>query len=45
MLTMCALDDLAAKLNMDPVEFFGKNLNLTKRERIRTVKNSASLQR
>ena len=27
---MCALDDLAAKLNMDPVEFFGKNLNLTK---------------
>ncbi len=29
-LTMCALDDLAAKLNMDPVDFFGKNLNLTK---------------
>jgi xanthine dehydrogenase YagR molybdenum-binding subunit len=29
-LTMCALDDLAAKLNMDPVVFFGKNLNLTK---------------
>ena len=29
-ITMCALDDLAAKLNMDPVEFFGKNLNLTK---------------
>jgi xanthine dehydrogenase YagR molybdenum-binding subunit len=29
-LTMCALDDLAAKLNMDPVAFFGKNLNLTK---------------
>src|SRR5437588_59209 len=29
-LTMCALDDLAARLNMDPVEFFGKNLNLTK---------------
>jgi len=29
-LTMCALDDLAAKLNMDPVEFFDKNLNLTK---------------
>ena len=29
-LTMCALDDLAAKLNMDPVEFFGKNLHLTK---------------
>jgi xanthine dehydrogenase YagR molybdenum-binding subunit len=30
LLTMCALDDLAAKLNMDPVEFFGKNLSLTK---------------
>jgi len=29
-LTMCALDDLAAKLKMDPMEFFGKNLNLTK---------------
>jgi len=29
-LTMCALDDLAANLKMDPVEFFGKNLNLTK---------------
>ncbi len=29
-LTMCALDDLAAKLNMDPVEFFGKNLELAK---------------
>jgi xanthine dehydrogenase YagR molybdenum-binding subunit len=29
-LTMCALDDLGAKLKMDPVEFFGKNLNLTK---------------
>jgi len=29
-LTICALDDLAAKLNMDPVEFFDKNLNLTK---------------
>jgi len=29
-LTMCALDDLGAKLKMDPVEFFGRNLNLTK---------------
>jgi xanthine dehydrogenase YagR molybdenum-binding subunit len=29
-LTICALDDLSAKLKMDPVEFFGKNLNLTK---------------
>ena len=29
-ITMCALDDLAAKLNMDPVEFFLKNIELTK---------------
>ena len=28
--TLCALDDLAAKLNMDPVEFFGKNLDIAK---------------
>ena len=27
-LTMCALDDLAAKLNMDPIEFFSKNADL-----------------
>ncbi|MBZ5516836.1 MAG: xanthine dehydrogenase family protein molybdopterin-binding subunit, partial [Acidobacteriia bacterium] len=27
-LTMCALDDLAAKLNLDPVEFFAKNAGL-----------------
>jgi xanthine dehydrogenase YagR molybdenum-binding subunit len=30
MLTMCALDDLAARLNMDPLEFFTKNLDLAK---------------
>src|SRR5208282_666740 len=29
-LTMCALDDLAAKLDLDPLEFFTKNLELTK---------------
>jgi xanthine dehydrogenase YagR molybdenum-binding subunit len=29
-LTMCALDDLAAKLELDPVEFFTRNLELTK---------------
>jgi xanthine dehydrogenase YagR molybdenum-binding subunit len=29
-LTMCALDDVAAKLNMDPYEFFLKNIELTK---------------
>jgi xanthine dehydrogenase YagR molybdenum-binding subunit len=28
-ITMAALDDLAAKLNMDPLEFFQKNLELT----------------
>src|SRR5581483_6543330 len=28
-ITMCALEDLAAKLNMDPVEFFQKNLSIT----------------
>jgi xanthine dehydrogenase YagR molybdenum-binding subunit len=29
-ITMCALEDLAAKLNMDPVEFFLKNIDLAK---------------
>jgi xanthine dehydrogenase YagR molybdenum-binding subunit len=29
-LTMCALDDLAAKLKMDPYEFFLKNIDLTR---------------
>lgn len=28
-ITMCALDDLAAKLQMDPVEFFRKNIDIT----------------
>ncbi len=28
-LTMCALEDLAAKLNMDPIEFFSKNADLS----------------
>jgi xanthine dehydrogenase YagR molybdenum-binding subunit len=28
-LTMCAMEDLAAKLNMDPLELFQKNLNIT----------------
>jgi xanthine dehydrogenase YagR molybdenum-binding subunit len=28
-LTICALDDLAAKLNMDPIEFFSKNADLS----------------
>src|SRR5215471_3016274 len=29
-LTMCAVEDLAAKLNMDPYEFFLKNIELTR---------------
>lgn len=29
LITLCALDDLAAKLNMDPVDFLVKNLELT----------------
>lgn len=41
-LTMCALDDLAAKLNMDPAEFFGKNLNLTK-QRENTYREELSI--
>ena len=28
-LTLCPLDDMAAKLNMDPVEFLTKNLDIT----------------
>jgi xanthine dehydrogenase YagR molybdenum-binding subunit len=28
-ITMCAMDDLAAKLNLDPLELWLKNLNLT----------------
>ena len=30
-LTFAALDDLAAKLNIDPLDFYRKNLNLTER--------------
>lgn len=31
LITMCALEDVAAKLNMDPVELLLKNLSLTQR--------------
>jgi xanthine dehydrogenase YagR molybdenum-binding subunit len=41
-LTMCALDDLAAKLNLDPVEFFGRNLNLTQ-QREQTYREELSI--
>ena len=33
-ITMTALDDLAAKLNMDPYDFFLKNLDLTPRAKV-----------
>ena len=33
-LTMCPLEDLAAKLDMDPVEFFKKNADLTARPEV-----------
>jgi xanthine dehydrogenase YagR molybdenum-binding subunit len=32
LVTMAALDDLAAKLNMDPIEFFSKNASLAPNE-------------
>ncbi len=34
LITMCALDDLAARLEMDPLDFFLKNLTLTARPEI-----------
>ena len=34
LITMAALDDTAAKLNMDPVELLLKNLSLTQRENV-----------
>jgi xanthine dehydrogenase YagR molybdenum-binding subunit len=33
-LTMCPMEDLAAKLDMDPVEFFKKNADLTARPEV-----------
>ncbi len=33
LLTMAALDDLAAKLNMDPIEFFSRNADLAAEKR------------
>jgi xanthine dehydrogenase YagR molybdenum-binding subunit len=33
-LTMCALDDLAAKLNMDPIELLAKNADLSPRGKV-----------
>lgn len=34
MLTCCALEDLAAKLNMDPMELFARNADLTARPEV-----------
>jgi xanthine dehydrogenase YagR molybdenum-binding subunit len=33
-LTMCALEDLAAKLNLDPLDFFTRNLEITQRANV-----------
>jgi xanthine dehydrogenase YagR molybdenum-binding subunit len=37
-ITMCALDDLAGKLNMDPLQFFLKNIDLVNKERQSTYR-------
>lgn len=36
--TICALDDLAAKLNMDPIEFFSKNAELAPEGLVKTYR-------
>jgi xanthine dehydrogenase YagR molybdenum-binding subunit len=40
---MCALDDLAAKLNMDSLEFFLKNIDLATRERQNTYREELGI--
>ena len=42
-ITMCALDDLAAKLNMDSLEFFLKNIGLAIRERQNTYREELGI--
>ena len=42
-ITMCALDDLAAKLNMDPLEFFLKNIELTTKDRQNTYREELGI--
>jgi xanthine dehydrogenase YagR molybdenum-binding subunit len=40
---MCALDDLAAKLNMDSLEFFLKNIDLATKERQSTYREELGI--
>jgi len=42
-ITMCALDDLAAKLNMDALSFFLKNIDLTTKERQSTYREELGI--
>lgn len=42
-ITMCALDDLAAKLNMDSLEFFLKNIDLATKERQSTYREELGI--
>lgn len=42
-ISMGALDDLAAKLNMDPVEFFLKNLDLAVKDRQQTYRQELAI--
>jgi xanthine dehydrogenase YagR molybdenum-binding subunit len=42
-ITMCALDDLAAKLNMDPLEFFLKNIELATKDRQNTYREELGI--
>ncbi len=42
-ITMCALDDLAAKLNMDPLEFFLKNIDLATKDRQNTYREELGI--
>jgi len=43
LITMCALDDLAAKLNMDSLEFFLKNIDLVNKERQDTYREELGI--
>jgi xanthine dehydrogenase YagR molybdenum-binding subunit len=42
-ITMCALDDLAARLEMDPLSFFLKNVDLANKERQSTYREELAI--
>ena len=42
-ITMCALDDLAARLEMDPLAFFLKNVDLANKERQSTYREELAI--